>query len=192
MILPELFVIRHGETEWNRQGRLQGDLDSPLTEKGRAQALALGALLRAQGITPDSHAFYVSPLGRARHTAALMLGEAVARVTEDARLREISVGRWTGKDRAAILADSGLGEDAHFMEFYIRAPGGEPIAQLYDRCAAFLEDLTGPSVVICHGITSRALRAVAMGWGPDRMADLPGGQGVVHHVVNRQHAEIAA
>ena len=192
MSLPEIFVIRHGETEWNRQGRLQGDLDSPLTERGRAQAKAVGALLRAEGITPDSHAFYCSPLGRARRSAALILGPGADRVIEDARLREISVGRWTGLDRAAILAETGLGEDAHFMEFYLRAPGGEPLAQLHDRCRAFLETLTRPSVVICHGITSRALRAAAMGWGPERLADLPGGQGVVHHVANGQHAEMHA
>lgn len=190
MTLPELFVIRHGETEWNRQGRMQGDLDSPLTAQGEAQAEELGVMLRRAGITPDTHAFYVSPLGRARHTAALMLGDAVAKVTEDARLREISVGRWTGRDRDQIRAESGLDETAHFMEFYIRAPGGEPIAQLFARCEAFLADLTGPSVLICHGITSRALRTIAMGWGPERLSELPGGQGVIHHVINRQHDEL--
>ncbi|SMY07880.1 histidine phosphatase family protein [Flavimaricola marinus] len=189
MNLPELFVIRHGETEWNRESRWQGDLDSPLTEQGRVQARAVGAILRREGITPATHRFYASPLGRARKTAELILG-TVDGIIEDARLREISVGQWTGLSRDQIRAQSDLPEDAHFLDYYASAPGGEPIEHLFARAEAFLGSLTGPSVLVTHGITSRVLRTAAMGWGPDRLNELPGGQGVVHHVLNRQHAEL--
>lgn len=189
MKLPEIFVIRHGETEWNRQTRWQGDLDSPLTPEGRQQAVDMGVLLRHRGVTPGTHRFFASPLGRARTTARLILGDE-ADLTEDARLREISVGQWTGLTRDEIRARADLPEAAHFLDYYASAPGGEPIAQVFDRVAAFLCALTGPSVVVTHGVTSRALRTVAMGWGPDRLDEVPGGQGVIHHVLNRQHAEL--
>jgi glucosyl-3-phosphoglycerate phosphatase len=189
LTLPEVFVIRHGETEWNRQSRWQGDLDSPLTAEGRQQAVAMGELLRRIGITPASHRFYASPLGRARLTAQLLLGSSDA-ITEDARLREISVGQWTGLTRDEIRARANLPEAAHFLDYYASAPGGEPIGQLFDRVTSFLSGLTGPSVIVTHGITSRVLRTVAMGWGPERLDEVPGGQGVIHHVVNRQHAEL--
>lgn len=187
--IPEIFVIRHGQTEWNLAGRWQGDLDSPLTALGIAQARAMGAQLARLGITPDSHRFYTSPMGRARRTAQLIAGKQ-GPLIEDARLREISVGRWTGATRDEIRAQTDLHADAHFLDYYAAAPGGEPFAVMQERCAEFLEGLTAPSVIITHGVTSRFLRTLAMGWGLDRVTELPGGQGVIHHVVNRQHAEI--
>ncbi len=107
MDLPEIYLIRHGETEWNRAGRWQGDLDSPLTETGRTQAARIGAALKNAGVGPETHRFYTSPMGRARRTAALILvalGQSDAAMTEDARLREISVGGSTDMIRAAIRA----------------------------------------------------------------------------------------
>ena len=187
--LPEIFVIRHGQTEWNLAGRWQGDLDSPLTDQGVTQAKVMGAMLEKMGISAATHQFYTSPMGRARCTAALVMREQ-AQAIEDARLREISVGKWTGITREEIRARTGLDEDAHFLDYYAEAPGGEPFAGLQARCADFLAGLTGPSVIVTHGVTSRFLRTLAMGWGLDRVTQLPGGQGVIHHVINGQHAEI--
>ena len=72
---PELIVIRHGQTQWNLEGRWQGHGDSPLTAKGEDQARAIGGILARAGITAESHRAYVSPSGRARATARLALGE---------------------------------------------------------------------------------------------------------------------
>jgi probable phosphoglycerate mutase len=194
MDIPEILVVRHGETEWNRLGRWQGDLDSPLTDLGRAQARDMGAMLACNGIGPHSHTIYSSPIGRARITAALMLdamGAATAPVTEDARLREISVGDWTGAHRDEIRAQTGLDESANFLDYYAAAPGGEGFDAVFARSTAFLRSLQGPALIVTHGITSRFLRTIAMGWGSDRLLDLPGGQGVVHCVANRQHAEMS-
>ncbi|MBI1418417.1 MAG: histidine phosphatase family protein [Limimaricola sp.] len=190
---PEIYVLRHGQTEWNRQGRWQGDLDSPLTPEGQAQAEAMGRLLADLGVTPASHHFYTSPLGRARRTAALALAAQGTKgsAIEDARLREISVGRWTGRTRDEIVHESGLAADAHFLEFYAAAPGGESFAEIAGRAEAFLSGLAGPAVVVTHGITSRFLRLVALGWGMARLAELPGGQGVIHRVHAGRHEELA-
>lgn len=189
MPLPEIFVIRHGETEWNRAGRWQGDLDSPLTAKGQKQADDMGLLLEKLNITPDSHTFYSSPIGRARDTATRVLRGQGAPI-EDARLREIGVGKWTGVTRDAIRAETGLDEGAHFLDYYAAAPNGERFEQMEMRVKGFLETLTGPSVIITHGITSRFIRTFAMGFELDRILEVPGGQGVIHHVINKQHAEL--
>src|SRR5207253_1033662 len=92
-----ILLVRHGETEWNRQRRVQGRLDSPLTQQGITQAGAIGRLLRT---LPDaaSARIVTSPLGRARRTAEL-IGEHFPVRLElaiDDRLREISVGAWDG------------------------------------------------------------------------------------------------
>ncbi|MDG1118688.1 MAG: histidine phosphatase family protein [Flavimaricola sp.] len=189
MTLPELFVMRHGETEWNLAGRWQGDRDSPLTTKGEAQAREMGAMLRRLGVTAQSHRLYSSPMTRARRTALLAGGDDWP-IIEDARLREISVGDWTGRSRDEIRLETDLPEDAHFMDFYARAPEGEPFEEVMSRVQRFLRSLDGPSVIVTHGITSRFLRTAAMGWGLDRVLELPGGQGVIHHVANNQHAEL--
>jgi probable phosphoglycerate mutase len=111
-------------------------------------------------------------------------------IIEDARLREISVGHWTGRSRDEIRLEADLPEDAHFMDFYARAPEGESFEDVMSRVQRFLQSLDGPSVIVTHGITSRFLRTAAMGWGLDRILELPGGQGVIHHVANNQHAEL--
>lgn len=191
MNLPELYVIRHGETEWNREGRWQGALDSPLTELGRTQAKEVGALLREIGVAPATHQYFVSPQGRARATARILLdGEAEARVDE--RLSEIGVGDWAGLRRSEIIAAAGLPDGASFLDLYRAAPRGEPFEALLARVTAFLRDLDGPTVVVTHGITSRFLRSAALGWGLDRLEELPGGQGVVHRVRDGWHETLDA
>lgn len=191
MKFTELYVLRHGETEWNREGRWQGVFDSPLTEKGRAQARAVGDLLRDIGVTPRTHRFFVSPQGRARETARIVLG-AEAEATTDDRLSEIGVGDWAGKRREEIISAAGLPPGAGFLDHYRVAPGGEPFEALFARVEAFLRDLDGQAVVVTHGITSRFLRAAALGWGVDRVGELPGGQGVVHRLRGGRHETLDA
>jgi len=92
----ELFVLRHGQTEWNRAGRHQGQLDSPLTEEGRRQALWQGGILQDLiGERRDVSAF-VSPLGRAVQTAELALKEIGLEPSVDERLKEVHFGQWQG------------------------------------------------------------------------------------------------
>ena len=90
--LPDILVIRHGETEWNRERRWQGKLDSPLTEKGRAQAVAVGRKLAALGVVAGSHQVWSSPQPRAMTTAELAIGDAGLKIEPTKALREIEVG----------------------------------------------------------------------------------------------------
>jgi len=173
-----LFVLRHGETEWNRAGRLQGWQDSPLTEQGRAQAARQGDILR-DVLNGNAH-WVASPLGRALDTAKI--AGAPEALAHDARLREIDMGAWTGLSSAEIAKQR---PDLAGFARYNAIPNGETIADLADRVAAFLAEQAGqttPTVVITHGITSRILRCLATGQPPEHFAQIGGGQGVVYRV----------
>ncbi len=172
---PEFFVMRHGETEWNVAGRFQGGLDSPLTARGRAQAVAMGRALTAQGLA--GHRWISSPLARATLTAELARGTPPDMT--DPRLAEIGMGDWAGLTRADIDTRWPGPPGEGLMDFYSRVVGGEPLQAVATRVAAFLATLDGPAVIVTHGITSRFLRGAMLGLPPDRLGDLPGGHGIV-------------
>lgn len=179
---PELYILRHGETEWNAEDRMQGWLNSPLTETGKAQAQMQGKIL--QSIDLKGFRALVSPQGRAFQTAAIALAPWWPGVIEtDRRLREVSVGDWQGCLRMEIKRDNpALFKEEKPFQWYDIAPGGEGFAGLAERCRDFLADLNQPAVLVTHGMTSRILRCLLLGWDISRMADLPGGQGVVYHL----------
>ncbi|MFV0361123.1 histidine phosphatase family protein [Tropicimonas sp.] len=174
-----LLILRHGETEWNRQGRMQGHLDSPLTRRGAAQARAQGAVLRRVGAA--GLPLFCSPLGRAKATAELALpGRSPIR---DARLNEVGMGAWQGLTMAEIRArhpQAFHGTDAVTWKF--SAPGGETLDDIWRRVSAFLSDLSGPAVVVTHGVTSQVLRAQLTGLAPASIGTIEDRQGVVYRV----------
>ena len=99
----KLYFVRHGETDWNAERRLQGRRDIPLNALGRKQAARSGELvanlLAISGATPQQFAFTASPLSRARETMEIMraeLGVPPQDYTIDARLAELSFGKWEG------------------------------------------------------------------------------------------------
>lgn len=181
--VPELYILRHGETEWNAQGRMQGALNSALTPQGKAQAARQAEILA--GIDLDGFDILCSPQGRAFETAAIALARQVSHLRTDDRLSEIGVGEWAGQLRSelAVGRDYVDGPDGA-LELYELAPQGEGFPALEVRCAAFLAALERPSVLVTHGITSRMLRAIATGAGAAGLADMGGGQGVVFHLLN--------
>ena len=186
---PEILVLRHGQTEWNAAGRLQGHLDSPLTEIGVRQAQRQNETLLDYDL--DGFRFITSPQGRARKTAQLALAGIVAEIETSEELKEINMGQWSGITRAEIAAERKIRlQDLGELQIYDWTPGGETTAQLFARCARFLVQLTGPAVLVTHGMTSLCLRLCALGWGLDRLADLPREQGVVYRVKAGRHDEL--
>lgn len=177
----ELYVLRHGETEWNVEGRIQGHGDSRLTERGRAQAARQGQILAAQGAL--ALPAFVSPAGRARQTAEIALGGRPFAVDE--RLMEIGCGVWETLLYAEIGSRWPPISD-HWFFRYDEAPGGEGLQAVAARAAAFLADLPGPAVIVTHGVCSMLLRGAALGLDMAETADLPGGQGIVWHLRDGQ------
>ena len=166
-----LYLLRHGETTWNVERRMQGSLDSALTERGRAQALAMGrALAKELAREERPTVFLRSPLGRTRETSlivgrALGLDPAVWR--DDARLVELGYGRWEGSSWAEIETHTpnALADWKADPESYC-PPGGERHAALRGRAAAVLADIAASStrtVVIGHGVSGAVLRGLNLG-----------------------------
>lgn len=183
MTFPELYILRHGETEWNAEGRMQGALNSPLTDAGKGQAQRQAEILQAIDLTGFD--VLCSPQGRAFETAAIAVSRQVGFLRTEDRLREIAVGEWSGKVRSTLAARDEFTETPDgALELYERAPGGEGFVALEVRCKDLLADLKGPAVLVTHGITSRMLRATILGLGIPGLPDMPGGQGVVYHLKN--------
>jgi probable phosphoglycerate mutase len=158
-----IFLVRHGETEWNRARRYQGWSDSPLTERGIAQAEAIGRRLLT---LPEASVAEIvaSPTGRARRTAEI-IAESLGRTTPlrfDERLREISLGSWDGLDRREIR--SRLAREFEEFEWYFRTPAGESYDEFAGRIAAWLAQLgDGPVIAVSHGVVTRVLRGLYAG-----------------------------
>jgi len=161
-----ILLLRHGETEWNRQRRFQGRFDSPLTARGIAQARALGRFLAT---IPEAAAVPIvaSPQGRARLTAEI-IGEELGRrpLLIDERLREHTVGAWDGltySEVASRLPGIFDGEGRH--EWYFRAPKAESYAGFAARVGSWLaeQDERGAIIAVTHGLVSRMLRGLYAG-----------------------------
>ncbi len=179
MIYPELYILRHGQTEWNAENRMQGWLNSPLTPKGHKDAARQGEILATLNL--EGFAFWSSPSGRAFQTAAIACGTKAETIHTDIRLREIGVGEWSGRLRDELPTSDGPDPE---LAQYEMAPGGEGFDAVTTRAAAFLKDLKGPAVLITHGITSRALRSVVLGPMALDNPSVHGGQGCVYHLAN--------
>lgn len=183
--LPALLVMRHGETEWNVAGRMQGHNDSPLTEKGETQAREAG--LRLAGLLPENALRLSSPSGRTQATARLVFRGAA--FDTDRRLLEIGVGEWTGANLGVLSAANPDLFATPAFGWYDSAPGGERLAGVAARVEAFLAELPAraegrPVAIVTHGITLRVMRALILGLQIADETDLRFPQGAIHHIHN--------
>lgn len=180
MILPlpsRLIFIRHGETDWNAAGRLQGQRDIPLNPRGRDQAAAVGRTVAALVGSPAALAeidFIASPLLRTRQTmeiARAAMGLEPQPYEMDDRLKELTFGAWEGltwrdvtqrfpADAAARLAD----------KWGFVPPQGESYATLCERVKPWLRTLKGDVIVVSHGGVARALLHLVGGCEPETAA----------------------
>jgi broad specificity phosphatase PhoE len=194
-----LYYIRHGQTDWNVERRLQGQHDIPLNAVGRAQAVQCGSILRdlfaRDARRADDFEYHSSPLSRARATMELMrieLGLDPAAYRTDARLMEMSFGRWEGFTIGELRAREAPAlavRERDKWQFVL--PGGESYAQLMQRVRAWYEIIERDAVVAAHGGVARALIAhlgIAM---PEHAAVDDIGQGVVYVFSGNQMARYA-
>lgn len=132
----ELYLLRHGQTDWNLRGALQGRLDTPLNATGLQQAQEVAEKIKAQSLHFD--AVYTSPLRRAKDTARIATGLAADQIIIDNRLVEFSFGAWEGRSGAELAADIKGFFDP--QEDFC-APGGENFPELFSRTKTFLRDI---------------------------------------------------
>ncbi len=178
-----IYLVRHGETEWNAQGRFQGRLDSPLTPTGREQARRVGRLISA-AIPPGAPVrMHVSPLGRTRRTAEIIqwFGRYPEPVLEP-RLREVTMGSWDGLTQVDIEAGwPGLLDGSTRHDWYFRAPDGEGYETALARVDAWLGRIEGTVVAVSHGLLGRLIRGAYLGLPRAEALRLPVPQDVVWH-----------
>jgi probable phosphoglycerate mutase len=186
--MPTIYYMRHGETDWNVEGRLQGGIDTPLNELGLAQAAHAGRVLAdlfaGQRLQASNLAFVASPLQRARVTMDIVRAELKlppAGYAIDDRLREIGYGHWEGSTLAqARVSHPELYANRERNKWGALPPGGESYASVQLRMRDWYESLQADTVAVAHGGTARALM-VALGIEtPARASDLYIEQGVVY------------
>ncbi len=166
-----LYLLRHGETAWNLERRMQGSKDSSLTARGRTQAAAMGRALAAElAREPQPTVFLRSPLGRTRETASIVgraLGLDETQWQDDPRLAELRYGDWEGSTWAEIEVNhpnAMAGWRADPEGFC--PPGGETHYELRRRSAAALADIIASAtrtVVVSHGVSGAVMRGLLHG-----------------------------
>ncbi len=156
-----IIFIRHGETDWNRQARLQGQQDIALNALGRRQAARNGRILPLL-LGSAEWRFIASPLSRATDTMEIALsaaGMADRAFETDDRLKEISFGRWEGLTLAEVAQkDAEGGRKRQVNKWRFVPPDGESYADLSTRIGGWLADQERPAVIVAHGGVLRVLR----------------------------------
>jgi probable phosphoglycerate mutase len=170
---PTIYFVRHGETDWNAEGRLQGQRDVLLNALGLVQAEEAGR--RLARLAPDLAVldFVASPLSRTRVTmerARAAAGLEPQKYRTDARLRELSFGQWEGLTWKELRARDPRAAAARTRDKWgYVPPGGESYAMLTQRVAPVLAELTGDAVIVSHGGVARAIIAL-LGLAPKEQA----------------------
>ena len=186
--MPAIYYIRHGETAWNFEGKLQGRQDIPLNDLGRKQAANAGT------ISPACSRATVAARPRWRMLQARSAvprprcngaydAETAGRTTTpcDDRLREIGYGAWEGSTLAQMQAsDPALFARRETDKWTVPPPGGESYAQVQARVTAWYNGLTADTVAVAHGGTARALMVALGVETPNSAADLTIEQGAVY------------
>ncbi|WP_413796583.1 histidine phosphatase family protein [Kosakonia cowanii] len=156
----KVILVRHAQTQWNRAGMIQGQQDSPVTERGERETAALLAALKDEGYAAES--VFSSPLARARSMGEQLAALFQAPLVIDAALMEQSFGGYEGLSTQKLQAeaDALFAHDAAFCP-----PGGESLAQAVERMLAFLQLQHTRAAhktlcVICHGHVTQGLLAL--------------------------------
>ena len=176
--MPLIYLVRHGQTDWNAQYRLQGQIDTPLNEKGRSQAKRNGAILKDLIPDPTAFDFVASPLGRTRQTMEIIrrqMGLAQTDYRTDNLLKEIHFGDWQGKTWDELREERPEEIATRFDDpWNTVAPGdgGESYKMLSDRAIGWLESVSRDTVVVTHGGINRCIRGHLEDLPTDEIAHL--------------------
>jgi probable phosphoglycerate mutase len=165
-----MFLVLHGQTEWNREGRHQGRLDSPLTDEGRRQVRQAGLILKSHLRDVPDVRLVASPRGRTQATARIVaecLGLPDSAIETEDRIAEIHMGQWEGLTGPEIEARwpgcTRSGPTCNAWHF--QSPGGEDFDAIAARLRGWLAEQQAHDdlVVVTHGVASRVLRGLYAG-----------------------------
>jgi phosphoserine phosphatase len=181
---PRFLIVRHGETDWNRAGRFQGQIDVPLNDHGRSQAAGARDFLKD---VPIDFAF-TSPMLRPKETAEIILAAHPAvKLQTNADLQEISHGLWEGKLEAEIAVDYAQElEDWRTKPETVQMPEGENLQDVWQRAGAAWQDIISKvgnvsqtGIVVAHDATNKVLLCQLMGLKMEDFWKVKQGNGAV-------------
>lgn len=185
-----VYIVRHGQTDWNLERRLQGTTDTPLNDTGREQARRQGRALAALGLDWSALDFHASPLARAAETMAIIrdeIGEAAPEPKFDPRLVEGAFGTWEGRTWQDIAREEPDAHQTFLKRSWNEAPhGGESYSDIGARLTAWAGDLTRDTLVVAHGGVSRVLRGLYLKLPPDEILELSTPQTKFHRLRDGQ------
>jgi phosphoserine phosphatase len=180
---PRFLLIRHGETDWNRAGKFQGQIDVPLNENGRQQASLAAEFLKTIQIDFG----FTSPMSRPKETAEIIIAGRDLTLVENADLREIGHGLWEGKYESEIEAEyPGKLQQWHTHPESVQMPEGENLQDVWTRATAAWQQIlqhvgnvpqTG--IVVAHDATNKVLLCHLLGLGLADIWKIKQGNGAV-------------
>ncbi|MFL0815505.1 histidine phosphatase family protein [Vibrio parahaemolyticus] len=160
-----IFVLRHGETEFNADKKLQGHCNSSLTSKGSDQARRVGTTLK-QYVENRPFRVYSSTLGRALQTSQIVCEElnySYENLNKEPRLKEFSLGEWEQRTIPSLEQETPnlLAQN----DWYLQAPNCETYESVRERLSSWLSDVAHDEdiVVVSHGLTGIVLRGLLLG-----------------------------
>lgn len=171
----ELYIVRHGQTIWNTEKRMQGRKNSSLTEKGIRQANALAEKIK----NIDFNVIYSSPLGRAMRTAEILRAQKNIPIIKDDRLMEIDLGDWEGLDQEEIKAKNPKELHNFWTNPKIYKPdNGEKFDEVKVRTVSFIKDIMNKCegeqvLIVTHTITLKTMMAYFENRPLDKFWDSP-------------------
>ncbi|MFL4995564.1 MAG: histidine phosphatase family protein [Microvirga sp.] len=189
---PKIYFIRHGETDWNLEGRLQGQKDIPLNDVGRVQAEEAARKLEALVPHFEDLAYVASPMTRTRETMEILrttLGLHPEVYRLDDRLVELTFGTWEGMTWKEVRKAEPVLAALREQDKWHYAPpgGGESYAMLVDRIRPILDDLTRDTVIVAHGGVARAFLSICCGVSSRQAASMDIWQGRILVIEGRSY-----
>ena len=185
-----IYLMRHGETEWNAQHRLQGRQNTDLTAAGKQQAVAYGERLNREPLSHSKARIISSPLKRALDTATIVagaLGVPTGRIEIEPRIIEIDMGRWDGLTWDEVQRDDGEAY-AHRRtdRWNVPVPGGESFSDVASRVGQWLSEVEKNQTIIAvsHGGASRVIRGLYARLAPQAILDLSEPQDRIFRMAN--------
>jgi probable phosphoglycerate mutase len=176
---PPIYFIRHGETDWNREGRIQGQIDIPLNDTGHQQAIAISRGLKSFLGDTRIELFIVSPLTRTRQTMGHLLREFELpenRAETEPAMLELAFGIWEGHFFKDLKRNAQYPKNLD-ERFRWRPEDGESYEEGRERVRQWIGRIEGPTVIVAHGAIGRCLIGLVSDMPPAALITAPTPQG---------------
>ncbi len=190
--MMKIYFVRHGQTDWNVETRLQGQIDIPINSNGRNQARRNGGVLAELIDDPQDWHFVSSPLCRTRETMEIIretMGLNIDGYDTDDRLKEVHFGNFQSHKWSEVKVDMPEAYEAREKDkwgYIAPGPGGESYEMLFLRTRAWIESITQNTICVSHGGVNRCLRKYVENLTPEETTLLATPQDKIMAIENQK------